>query len=55
MSFLDGDIGTVEYNRLHLLMDRTSIKMVGESERETKKHAGEYCRQSRKAHLAIDA
>lgn len=40
---------------LHLLVDSTSIKMLGEGQRKTKKHGAEYRRQWRKAHLGIDA
>lgn len=42
-------------NGLHLLVDSTSIKMLGEGERKTKKHGTDYRRQWRKVHLSIDA
>ncbi len=40
---------------LHLLVDSTGIKMLGEGEWKTKKHGTEYRRQWRKVHLGIDA
>ena len=40
---------------LHLLVDSTGIKMLGEGEWKTKKHGADYRRQWRKAHLGIDA
>jgi hypothetical protein len=40
---------------LHLLIDSTGIKMLGEGEWKTKKHGAEYRRQWRKVHLGIDA
>jgi hypothetical protein len=40
---------------LHLLVDSTGIKMLGEGERKTKKHGADYLRQWRKGHLGIDA
>ena len=40
---------------LHLLVDSTGIKMLGEGEWKTKKHRAEYRRQWRKVHLGIDA
>jgi len=40
---------------LHLLIDSTGIKMMGEGEWKTKKHGAEYRRQWRKVHLGIDA
>jgi len=40
---------------LHLLVDSTGIKMLGEGERKTKKHGADYRRQWRKVHLGIDA
>jgi hypothetical protein len=40
---------------LHLLIDSTGVKMLGEGEWKTKKHGAEYRRQWRKVHLAIDA
>ena len=42
-------------NGLHLLVDSTGVKMLGEGEWKTKKHGAEYRRQWRKVHLAIDA
>lgn len=40
---------------LHLLVDSTGVKMLGEGEWKTKKHGAEYRRQWRKVHLGIDA
>jgi len=40
---------------LHLLLDSTGIKMLGEGEWKTKKHGADYRRQWRKVHLGIDA
>ena len=40
---------------LHLLVDSTGIKMLGEGEWKTKKHGAEYRRQWRNVHLGIDA
>jgi hypothetical protein len=40
---------------LHLLVDITGIKMLGESEWKIRKHGAEYRRQWRKVHLGIDA
>ena len=40
---------------LHLLVDSTGIKMLGEGEWKTKKHGAEYRWQWRKVHLGIDA
>lgn len=40
---------------LHLLVDSTGIKMLGEGEWKTKKHGANYHRQWRKVHLGIDA
>jgi IS5 family transposase len=40
---------------LHLLVDSTGIKMLGEGEWKTRKHGAEYRRQWRKVHLGIDA
>lgn len=40
---------------LHLLVDSTGIKMIGEGEWKTKKHGADYRRQWRKVHLGIDA
>ncbi len=40
---------------LHLLVDSTGLKMMGEGEWKCKKHGAEYRRQWRKLHLEIDA
>jgi hypothetical protein len=40
---------------LHLLVDSTGIKMLGEGEWKTKRHGARYRRQWRKVHLGIDA
>jgi hypothetical protein len=40
---------------LHLLVDSTGIKMLGEGEWKRKKHGADYRRQWRKIHLGIDA
>ncbi|BBF79430.1 mobile element protein (plasmid) [Acinetobacter ursingii] len=40
---------------LHLLMDSTGLKFLGEGEWKRKKHGSEYRRQWRKLHIAIDA
>lgn len=40
---------------LHLLVESTGIKMLGEGEWKTRKHGAEYRRQWRKVHLGIDA
>lgn len=40
---------------LHLLVDSTGIKMLGEGEWNTKKHGADYRRQGRKVHLGIEA
>jgi len=40
---------------LHLLVDSTAIKMLGEGEWKTKKHGADYGCQWRKVHLGIDA
>jgi hypothetical protein len=40
---------------LHLPVDSTGIKMLGEGERKAKKHRAAYRRQWRKVHLGIDA
>ena len=40
---------------LHLLVDSTGIKFLGEGEWKRKKHGPEYRRQWRKVHLGIDA
>lgn len=50
---------TLTYQRrgeaLHLLIDSTGIKMLGEGEWKCKKHGADYRRQWRKVHLGIDA
>ena len=50
---------TLMYQRrgdaLHLLVDSTGIKMLGEGEWKRKKHGADYRRQWRKVHLGIDA
>jgi hypothetical protein len=40
---------------LHLLVDSTGIKMLGEGEWKNKKHGADYRRRWRKVHLGIDA
>jgi hypothetical protein len=40
---------------LHLLVDSTGIKMLGEGKWKTKKHGADYRRQWRKVHLGINA
>ncbi len=40
---------------LHLLMDSTGMKFLGEGEWKRKKHGPEYRRQWRKIHIGIDA
>jgi hypothetical protein len=40
---------------LHLLVDSTGIKMLGEGQWKTKKYGADYRRQWRKVHLGIDA
>lgn len=40
---------------LHLLIDSTGVKMIGEGEWKTRKHGAEYRLQWRKVHLGIDA
>ncbi len=40
---------------LHLLVDSTGIKFLGEGEWKCKKHGPERCRQWRKLHIGIDA
>lgn len=40
---------------LHLLVDSTGLKFLGESEWKRKKHQPEYRRQWRKLHIGIDA
>jgi hypothetical protein len=39
---------------LHLLVDSTGLKMMGEGEWKRKKHGAEYRRQWRKLHIGID-
>ncbi len=39
---------------MHLLVDSTGIKILGEGEWKTKKHGADYRRQWRKIHLGID-
>lgn len=41
--------------RLHLLVDSTGLKFLGEGEWKRKKHQPEYRRQWRKLHIGIDA
>jgi hypothetical protein len=40
---------------LHLLVDSTGLKFLGEGEWKRKKHQPEYRRQWRKLHIGIDA
>ena len=40
---------------LHLLVDSTGIKFLGEGERKCKKHGAQYRRQWRKLLIGIDA
>ena len=40
---------------LHLLVDSTGVKMLGEGEWKIKKHGVDYRRQWRKVHLGVDA
>ena len=40
---------------LHLLVDSTGVKMMGEGEWKTRKHGASYRRQWRKVHIGIDA
>jgi hypothetical protein len=55
-STLKVQIGYQKRNEpLHLLVDSTGIKFLGEGEWKRKKHGAEYRRQWRKVHLAIDA
>lgn len=44
-----------DYGALHLLVDSTGIKMMGEGEWERRKHGPSYRRQWCKLHLGIDA
>lgn len=41
--------------RLHLLVDSTGLRFLGEGELKHKKHQPEYRRQWRKLHIGIDA
>ena len=41
-------------DRLHLLVDSTGMKFLGEGEWKRKKHGAEYRRQWRKLHIGID-
>lgn len=41
-------------NGLHLLVDSTGLKFIGEGEWKYKKNGAEYRRQWRKLHIAID-
>jgi len=41
-------------NGLHLLVDSTGLKFIGEGEWKRKKHQPEYRRQWRKLHIGID-
>ena len=47
--------GRASASGLHLLVDSTGIKMMGEGEWKTRKHGASYRRQWRKVHLGIDA
>ncbi len=47
--------GRASAGGLHLLVDSTGIKMMGEGEWKTRKHGASYRRQWRKVHLGIDA
>jgi hypothetical protein len=47
--------GRTSSGGLHLLVDSTGIKMMGEGEWKTRKHGASYRRQWRKVHLGIDA
>lgn len=47
--------GRADHDGLHLLVDSTGIKMLGEGEWNTKKLGADYRRQWRKMHLGIDA
>lgn len=50
---------TISYQKssdgLHLLVDSTGLKFLGEGEWKRKKHQPEYRRQWRKQHIGIDA
>ena len=48
-------VGRVSSSGLHLLVDSTGIKMMGEGEWKTRKHGASYRRQWRKVHIGIDA
>ena len=47
--------GRLSSGGLHLLVDSTGIKMMGEGEWKTRKHGASYRRQWRKVHIGIDA
>ncbi len=47
--------GRLSSGGLHLLVDSTGIKMMGEGEWKTRKHGASYRRQWRKVHLGMDA
>ncbi len=47
--------GRASSGGLHLLVDSTGIKMMGEGEWKTRKHGASYRRQWRKVHIGIDA
>lgn len=47
--------GRASAGGLHLLVDSTGIKMMGEGEWKARKHSVSYRRQWRKVHLGIDA
>lgn len=47
--------GRPSVSGLHLLVDSTGIKMMGEGEWKTRKHGASYRRQWRKVHIGIDA
>jgi hypothetical protein len=40
---------------LHLLVDSTSVKVLGEGEWKIRKHGADYPRQWRKVHFGVDA
>ncbi len=48
-------LATKSSDGLHLFIDSTGMKFLGEGEWKCKKHGSEYRRQWRKLHLAIDA
>lgn len=47
--------GRLSSGGLHLLIDSTGIKMMGEGEWKTRKHDASYRCQWRKVHIGIDA